>query len=54
LVKKIDKKFDATRVYAYFFAAQRDAAALSYQTKKKLAGNLTAISTKTLMSSSSR
>jgi len=48
LVKKIDKKFDATRVYAYFFAAQRDAAALSYQTKKKLAGNLTAISTKTL------
>lgn len=48
LVKKNHKKIDSTRIYAYLFTAQRDAAALSYKAKKKLSGNLTAVSTKTL------
>lgn len=48
LVKKDHKEVDITRVYAYLFTAQQDAAALSYQSKKKLAGNLTAVSKKTL------
>jgi hypothetical protein len=48
LAKKNNQEFDTTRVYAYLFTAQQDAAALSFQTKGKLAGNLTAVSTKTL------
>jgi hypothetical protein len=48
LAKKNDKEFDTTRVYAYLFTAQQDAAALSFQVKKKLSGNLTAVSTKAL------
>lgn len=48
LVKKNHKEVDITRLYAYLFTAQQDAAALSYQSKKRLAGNLTAVSTKTL------
>lgn len=48
LAKKNDKEFDTTRIYAYLFTAQQDAATLSFQAKKKLAGNLTAVSTQTL------
>lgn len=48
LIKKNRSEMDATRVYAYLFTAQQDAAALSYKAKQKLMGNLTAISTKTL------
>lgn len=48
LIKRNHKEVDATRVYAYLFTAQQDAAALSYQSKKKLMGNLTDVSTKTL------
>ena len=48
LVKDNHSKDDATRLYAYFFAAQRDAAALSYQIKKKLSGSLSTVSQKTL------
>ncbi len=48
LAKKNNKEFDTTRVYAYLFTAQQDAAALSFHAKKKLAGNLTAVSTQTL------
>lgn len=48
LAKKNDKEFDTTRVYAYLFTAQQDAVALSLKAKKKLSGNLTAVSTQTL------
>lgn len=48
LVKASRSKDDATRLYAYFYAAQRDAAALSYQVKKKLSGSLSTVSQKTL------
>jgi hypothetical protein len=48
LVRKNHKEIDAARVYAYLFTAQRDAAALSYQVKKKPVGSLTAVSAKTL------
>jgi hypothetical protein len=48
LVRNGTKETDATRVYAYLFTAQKDAAALSYQAKNKLMGNLTAVSRKTL------
>jgi len=48
LAKKNDAEFDTTRVYAYLFTAQQDAATLSLKAKKKLSGNLTAVSTQTL------
>lgn len=48
LVKQNKKEIDVARVYAYLFTAQQDAVSLSYQVKKRLAGNLTAVSTKTL------
>lgn len=48
LVKQGIAEMDATRLYAYLFTAQRDAAALSFKVKKKLAGNLTAVSKGTI------
>jgi hypothetical protein len=48
LVKKGQNEMDATRLYGYLFTAQRDAAALSYSAKKRLAGTLAAVSKQTL------
>ncbi|MBX9805294.1 MAG: vanadium-dependent haloperoxidase [Alphaproteobacteria bacterium] len=48
LVKLDLNEIDTTRVYAYLFTAQKDAAAISYKLKNKLAGSLSAVSTKTL------
>ena len=48
LVKQDLNEIDTSRVYAYLFTAQKDAAAISYKLKNKLAGNLTAVSSKTL------
>ena len=42
------KDVEASRAYTYLFIAHRDAAALSYKTKNKLAGSLSEVSKATL------